>query len=1720
MSSIDERIVDMKFNNGQFEQGVRKTLDLLAGLKKALNLDGAKKSLQDVEAAGKNFNLGNMGATIEGVNGKFLAMATVAVTALARITNSAITAGSSLVKSLTVDPIKSGLQEYETQLNSVQTILANTQSKGSTLKDVNAALGELNTYADKTIYNFSEMARNIGTFTAAGVDLDKSTSAIKGIANLAAVSGSNSQQATTAMYQLSQAMSTGTVKLMDWNSVVNAGMGGELFQTALKDTARQHGVAVDAIIKKNGSFRDSLQEGWLSADIMTETLSKMTGDLTDKQLKSMGYTDEQIKGIQEMAKTASDAATKVKTVSQLIGTLQESAQSGWAQTWQIVFGDFEEAKELFTEVNNVLGALIGESADARNKMMGDWKALGGRTAIIDAIRNSFNALMDVFKPIKEAFREIFPPMTGKQLADISKRIRDLTANFKMAEETTENLKRTFKGVFAILDIGKTILTGVFTALGTVVSEIASGTGGVLNFTASVGDFLVSLNEAIKASTGFSNFFKTLGTVLASPIRMLKSIGSAIGSLFSNFEGGDEAVALVDKFNKRLEPLKSIADRGRDAMDALSRALQRFFEFLRPFVDRVREAFGGLGEAIANSIKTGDFDKVLDVVNTGLLGGIVLLLKKFTSGGINVDLGGGLVDSIKETFGGLTDTLGAMQAQLKSGTLVKIAGAVALLAASVVALSLIDSAALTKALSAITVMFIQLLGVMAIMEKIASSKGALRMPFVTTGLLLLSGAILVLSTAVRSLSGLSWEELVKGLAGVTALLVGVAGAAQLMSGVQGKLVSAGVGMIAVAAAIKILASAVRDFSSMDWASMGKGLAGVSATLLALGIFSKLASANKVGLAQSAGLVLLAGALKILATVVGDFSDMSWGELGKGMAGMAAALALVAGAMALLPPTMIISAAGLVLVAGALVILQKALQAMGGMSWEEIGKGLVVLAGALVIIAAAMVPMLAALPGAAALIVITGALALLTPVLMALGGMSWSAIGTGLATLAAVFLTLGVAALALTPVIPSLLGLGVAIGLIGVGTLAAGAGLLAFSAGLTALGVAGAAGAAGLVAVVSGIVGLIPMAMTALGQGIVAFANVIAGAGPTFVAAMTTLMMSLLKAIDNIAPKLIDTLMNLISKLISTLTTNLPKFVDQGMKMITGILEGIASNIGGVVDAAVDIIVNFIGGISRNIPRIIQSAIDLVLAFINGLADGIDNNTEKVNAAVERLIKAMFNAFTSGIANVADIGGDIVSGIAKGISNGLSIVTNAAKDLASKALNAAKDFLGINSPSKEFQKLGKFSVQGFAQGLTGNKEEIQNAYASMKGMLHDAMKSGDEDIAAAKERLKKLTDARKQDTEAIKKATAALEQARAERKASGEAYTYLTKKLDDEKRALKGLAVEYDDVSNRLSAAQETLANAKKTRDDYEKSLTDQYSKLADITDQTTVGTYLTDMQKQIADTQEFANQLQTLKALGLSDEMYKQLLAKGPAALPFVNELVSGGKQSVDELNFLTDRLVKTSENLASNASAALYQAGVDAAQGLVKGLKAEQKNIDAQMDRIAKSMVKALRKRLKIKSPSRIFAELGAYSTEGLVVGLSSMQKEVAKASSDVGDTAIKSLGSSLSKINNVALTDVDLSPRIRPVLDLSSVRKEAGTLDGILAPGSLKVGASYEKAAQISSDNQIKQARVMEVGQTITNETNVQFVQTNNSPKALSPTEIYRNTKNLLSVAKRGMDT
>ena len=368
--TIDEKVVEMRFDNSNFESNVKTSMSTLDKLKQKLNFSGASKGLEGIDQSVKKINFSGLTKSIDLTKAGFLALGAMGVLQLRNIANAADQAGTSMIKSLTLEPIKTGFNEYETQINAIQTIMSNTRSKGTTLDDVNAALDELNHYADQTIYNFTEMTRNIGTFTAAGVDLDKAVTSIKGIANLGAISGSTSVQVSTAMYQLSQALAAGRVSLMDWNSVVNAGMGGEVFQEALKRTAEHMGTDVDAIIEKYGSFRESLTQGqWLTADVLTETLTQLSGAYTEADLIAQGYTEDQAKEITALAKDAVSAATDVKTFSQLWETTQEAVQSGWTNTWELIVGDFGEAKGFLSNISQQINDMVNQSADARNNLL-------------------------------------------------------------------------------------------------------------------------------------------------------------------------------------------------------------------------------------------------------------------------------------------------------------------------------------------------------------------------------------------------------------------------------------------------------------------------------------------------------------------------------------------------------------------------------------------------------------------------------------------------------------------------------------------------------------------------------------------------------------------------------------------------------------------------------------------------------------------------------------------------------------------------------------------------------------------------------------------------------------------------------------------------------------------------------------------------------------------------------------------------------------------------------------------------------------------------------------------------------------------------------------------------------------------------------------------------------------------------------------------------------
>lgn len=1394
-TTVDQRVVEMRFDNKQFENNIQTSLSSIAKLKKSLNMDGATKGLESVEKASGKINLSGLSNAVETVNAKFSALEVMAITALANITNSAVNAGRSIVSALTIDPIKTGFQEYETQINAVQTILANTSSKGTTLDQVNNALDELNHYAYMTIYNFTEMTRNIGTFTAAGVDLDTSVSAIKGIANLAAVSGSTSQQASTVMYQLSQALAAGTVKLQDWNSVVNAGMGGQVFQDALKETARVHGIAIDDMIKDEGSFRETLQKGWLTSDILTETLSKFTGDLNEEQLRTMGYSEEQIASIIKMGQTANDAATKVKTFTQLFDTLKEAAQSGWTQSWEIIVGDFEEAKELLTEMSDIFSAIINSSADARNSMLQGWKDLGGRTALIEAARNAFEGVLSIIKPVKEAFREIFPPMTAQQLYNITDALRNLTAHLKLSDTNSENLKRTFKGLFAVIDIVKQAFVAVAKGVGSLLGGTGDLASSILSVTARFGDWLVKLDETIKKTDIFNVAIQTVikyiktGVAVATDLidKAVDAVTRFANAIKQKYDTGGFAVihSVLERVHTRMSEVGEAADGMRSgveiAIGAMGKALEnsKFLQALQALLDGVKTIGTGITKAMkilasgfVEDISDINFSSVFDVLSGISLAGIAVGINKFLKGITDaVSDVTKLTDQIKGILDSVRGCFEAYQTQLKAGTLIKIASAIAILTGAIVVLSLIDSAKLASAITALTGLFAELMASMAIFTKIS---GDLKKATKTVTIMLgLSVSVLILASALKKIAALSWNEIAKGLRGITVVSGVLVGVAKVISKDEKTIAKGAFNLIFLAAAVNILASACKDISQLSWGELAKGLTGVGVLMAEIALFLNTANFSGKAVSTATGMLVLSAAIKVLASACIDFGSMQWSEIGKGLKSIGILLTEIAAFTNLTGNAKHVVSTGvaLIAIAGAMKIMASAVQDFGSMQWKEIAKGLVTMRGALAELSIALNFMNGTLAGSAALLIASASLAVLAPVLSILGAMSWEAITKGLVSLAGAFAIIGVAGAVLSPIVPSILALagaftliGVGVGATGAGLLAAGLGLQALAIGLTAIAAAGTAGATALVAalavIITGVADLIPAVLVKLAEGIAQFCVALAGAAPQILESLVVIITACLAAISNVVPQLVDVLVTLLVTTLQTLAEHTPEIVQAVFDILIACLQGIADNIGMVVQTAIDIVLNFIDGIAQKLPDVIQSGVNLLLSFIEGIISAIDNNSERLANDIRNLFKALIRAavlvLTGGVVDIKEVGSKIMnSGLISGIKEKLSnlketvreLVSNAkqviqdkindfkdvgkhiigglisgitdkASDLANSAINAAKsavngvkNFLGIHSPSRVFAEIGRYTDEGFINGVKAYAGKVSDATVDM-------------------------------------------------------------------------------------------------------------------------------------------------------------------------------------------------------------------------------------------------------------------------------------------------------------------------------------------------------------------------------------------------------------------------
>ena len=1346
--TIDERVVEMQFQNESFERNANRSISTLEKLDSALELKNGKKSFADVEAAAEKTNFSSLMNAVEQVSSKFTALGVIGFTALQRIANAAINVGTSLVKSLTIDPIMQGYQEYELKMGSIQTIMAST---GEDLTTVKGYLEELNEYADKTIYSFSDMTQNIGKFTSAGVSLENSVAAIQGIANVAAISGANTNEASRAMYNFAQALSAGYVKLIDWKSIENANMATVEFKQQLIDTALELGtVTKDAdgmyrtlsgkTFNATKNFNDVLQEQWMTTDVLVTTLGK--------------YTDETT----EIGQKAYEAATKVRTFSKLMDTLKEAVGSGWAMTAEYIIGDFEQASDLWTKVNDKLSEIINKSAEARNSLLkawnqgvlgedsnilGMWNAVDqvwtnmtGREAVLKGLASIFGEIEKILGRISTAFGKVFKKLTANDLIQASYRFLNFARSLRLSDEQLNSLESGFTGVFSVIKKAGSIVKTFIGFLKPIVKLVTYIGGVLIDAFGKLGEKLSGISKWDSYKDFFSNFSDGLSKLVELLINGADSASEFATELYSIVKGNFET-ALTAAATK---------------LGAIGETIRGIFADLK-IGDKLSSLLGAflLLDGFSNSLSS------FSLIGTG---GLTALLV-----------------SLSRVLGTLGDTLKSFQTQIKAKAIKDIAISVGILAAALLVLSLIKPERLMSAMTGLAMSMVGLVKVVSAVGKIVSGSGFNLKGFIVlaSALVPLAAAILILSVAVKIMAGLNWSELVAGLAGLAGISYVLAKTAEYLSrNAKGLKVSA-IGFIGLATAVLILSVAVKKFAELDLGKMVQGLIGVAAVLASIARFTKIAETAKIGVKTGIALIAIAAAMVIFSSAVAKFGEMPWQQALQGVIAMTAILAMIAGFSLLLAEcnNMLSTSAALILVGAAMQILASALEKFGSMDYEEFGRGLLAMCGSLMILAGAMWAFGKTKDGITAILAASAAMLILAPALKSLGQLSLTQVGISLLAIAGAFIILGVAGLLLKPLAPIILTLSGAIALMGTGVLAAGFGIIALAAGITALATAFSVGAN---AIVGGIVAI----AIGLAQGIVQFASIIADGAPTIAKAVVSVILSVLAIAATMIPKAVGLLMQFFTELLNT----------------------ISAYIGPLSESIVNVIEQLGYAIANSADKIANAALVLVIAFVNGIANGIRNNEEEIFAAVRNILSSIIELCISAIQMIFDLipgagfisdkledaktavreflapetmqdsgtdagevvgnnvttgvttaiddskdtlttsgiditgfikegaesvdttssGEEIVNGITKGIKTHSPKAINAATELAKQCSDTINKSLDINSPSKVTAKSGASIVEGLALGMKENTGDATNSAKLMASQTVNALNAG--------------------------------------------------------------------------------------------------------------------------------------------------------------------------------------------------------------------------------------------------------------------------------------------------------------------------------------------------------------------------------------------------------------
>lgn len=1677
MSSTDERIVSLKFDDSGFAAGANKAIGILEKLSSALTFKHGTDGIEAIRRSSNQFNMNGVSASIDIVSSKFGVFQEFVTGIFRRLGERAADFGLNFAKSVTIKPITDGFSEYETQMRSIQTISANTGLTGEKgIATINKSLDELNAYADKTIYNFSEMTRNIGTFTAAGVDLDTSTKAIQGIANLAAVSGSTSQQASTAMYQLSQALASGTVKLQDWNSVVNAGMGGKVFQEALKRTARAHGIAVDDMIKNNGSFRESLKEGWVTSEVLTDTLQQLTisydkvGDASYKaayqKLLDANYSEKDAEEILKLAKNAEEAATMVRTWTQLWETVGEALGSGWATSWRIIVGDFNKATEFFTWASNELSDIINKSSESRNKFLTDWAEAGGRQGVIDIIKNSFEALRKVVSSVSNAFKEVFGVANGSEAGSFISKLAELSKKLILSDKAANYLSGTFKIIFGLLKRGLGTLKSVTKYLGSLLGAIVKGLQKANTFrrlTRIIDTFLTSFGKIIHAiGSAFTETFK---------------ITDKTSGIFSGFIG--RALRLLESFTKSLSVTDSFAQGLHDTFKSLfdgiksgENPIKTFGDFLYRSISGAFEKVKGFNvtEWLSKSFSAIDFSQVFAGVGTVFLGitftDIINKISEFVEELKKQDDKASPFKKINDVLDGLGGAIGDFQEKIKVDKIKEIGKAIGILAASLLLLSLIPQEKIGSSLVALA----GAIGEMFIAIQLFSSFGRVKKITVSAVLISLAEALLAISIAMKVMSTLSWEGIAKGLVGVGFSLLALTTALNFMPK-KGKLFSASKAIKRMATSILLLSISMKIISTISWEGIAKGLVSVCTLLAALTIAvnnmpdkGKLFRSGVAILLISASLVALSFAIAVLSTV-------SWEGIGKGLIAICVSLAALTVALNNMPDSgrLLSSAVAIVLISAGLIGLSLAVKALGSVGWNGIAQGLVsicVLLAALTIALNNMPDSGKLLSSAISILIISAGLMVLSNAIVALSSLSWEGLAKGLVavcvSLAALTIALNlmpdsgrllssaVAILIISAAFSSFAGVitslsklsweGIAKGLVTIAGLMVilGVALYAMQSNLTgaasifilAAGISTLAKAIKTIGklpipiIVTGIIGL------AAAVGVLCLAAYLAKPAIPYLVAIAVSL-----AVIGIAALSIVDAVSSATKVLSDLAG---PAIEAGANLINGLAEGVMAYGGKLIDTALaagkafwqsicdffgiqspstlmaevgrNIVQGLINGIGELLGSLATKASEIGTSVITGMGDFASKMATKATEAKDKFIEKL-NAIKD---DAIESGRNAIQGFLDGIGEKIADIATKAQEMATSLIDSVKSFLGIESPSTVMADIGRNVVQGLIDGigellddLGAKAVEIGTAIVNGVGGFVGGL------AAKAKEGLGGFLgiftggagSAESAGAQVGNSAVSGMDTLASNAAAKG---------VNGVLALAQGLASGTQNVSKTAASLNSTAVKA--------------------------VNAMAAGMRKSATDA---------------TRGMISSLRAGVGAARSAGAALASGAKSG------------------ASGHS--LYNTGSNLAAGFARGISGGASAAINAAARLAANAIKAAKEALKINSPSKVFIGIGGSVGEGFVKGINRGTKSVIDASESMANAIPETVSDALAsfKIDVEDLLDTDYSPEITPVVNAASfnsgvdrLHKAFGASFTDLSVGNLNYAG--ELSAKISDYNDL----------------------------------------------------